>query len=162
MRARLLRARLLRARLLRARLPAIAQSSRPVTVLLAAHLLVVRLMAAAHQPVTLLLDELPVLHRPVTVLLAARLLVTGLLAAARRAGGLPSGGQTGQVVPWMSESSGETSAMSGPVEWNAEPALARPSSARPRASRLPGAWWLGRRSHRQTRHRGHHETKRSA
>eukprot|EP00964_Phaeocystis_antarctica_P040163 scaffold22962_cov64-Phaeocystis_antarctica.AAC.2 len=47
----------------------------------------------------------------------------------------------------MSESSGETSAMSGTVEWNAEPALARPSSARPRASGLPGAWWQGRRSH---------------
>ena len=65
-------------------------------------------------------------HRPVTVLLAAHRFVAGLLAAARRADGLPSGGQTGQVVPWTSESSGETSAMSGPVEWNAEPALAQP------------------------------------
>ena len=63
-------------------------------------------------------------HQPVTVLLAPHLFVAGLPAAAHRAGGLPSGDQTDQVVPWISESSGEMSAMSV----NAEPGLARPPS----------------------------------
>ena len=91
---------------------------------------------------------------PAARLLAAhpRLFVAGLPAAAPRAGGLPSGGLivagllhlfvvgllvADQVGPGISVSSGEMSAMSGPVEWNAEPGPVRPPPAAPRTRRPP-------------------------
>ena len=89
---------------------------------------------------------------PAARLLAAypRLFVAGLPAAAPRAGGLPSGGLivagllhlfvvgllvADQVGPGISVSSGEMSAMSVPVEWNAEPGPVRPPPTRRPPSR---------------------------
>ena len=69
-------------------------------------------------------------------LISAHPFVAGLLLAAHR-GGLPHGGQTGQVVPCTSGSSGEILAMHRPVEQNAEPGLARPSTERGRLSANP-------------------------
>ena len=85
----------------------------------------------AHTPAGLQRRSRPQLRKSVPAVMLpaahqfAHQFVAVLLLAAPQSG-LPRGGQTGRVVPCTSESSDEMPVKSGPVEQNAEPALARP------------------------------------